>query len=164
MQGLLELEGSLPRIEECGVDAAVRIERVVGSVSAPLIEPYVDLDGDDGAELTEDVAAFDDLPGVMQRVSSGRSVVIALLAGLVAGVAMHDGRVAVVVGGGAWLFQQLRVFDGMIPFSFGEGFIGYRGDPAWPQGVQEDDDLKWSWRAAPSAASQRHPHAAIPGK
>ena len=42
-------------------------------------------------------------------------------------------------------------------------FIGYRGDQGWPQGVQEDDDVKWSWRA-PSNAGQPQRHAAVAGK
>jgi hypothetical protein len=31
-------------------------------------------------------------------------------------------------------------------FSFAEGFMAYR-EPAWPQGVQEDNDVRWNWSA-----------------
>ena len=50
--------------------------------------------------------------------------------------------VAVVVAGAA----SVRFVDRHVGFSFGEGFVGYRGDPGWPQGVQEDDDVHWDWR------------------
>jgi hypothetical protein len=67
------------------------------------------------------------------------------------------------VAAGAWLLQEIRVVVDMIPFSFGEGFVGYRGDQGWPQGVQEDDDVRWSW----SSSRPNHPsgaNAAIPGR
>jgi hypothetical protein len=32
-------------------------------------------------------------------------------------------------------------------FSFAEGFMAYR-EPAWPQGVQEDNDVRWNWSRA----------------
>jgi hypothetical protein len=36
-----------------------------------------------------------------------------------------------------------------VPFSFGQGFVGYRSDMGWPQGIQEDDDFHWQWKKAP---------------
>jgi hypothetical protein len=42
-----------------------------------------------------------------------------------------------------------------LPGSFGQGFIGFRGD-GWPHGVQEDDDAHWAWsgsRPAPASSS-----------
>jgi hypothetical protein len=149
-----------PRIEECGVQTSVRIERVVGSISAPILLP---------AETADDVAVeeldmgVNDLPGVMWTAVAGRSLAVALVVGFAAGFALHDPRVGLAVAVGAWLLQEIRVVVDMIPFSFGEGFIGYRGDQGWPQGVQEDDDVRWSWRS-PSNAGQPQPHAAIPGK
>lgn len=32
------------------------------------------------------------------------------------------------------------------PFGFGAGFIAFRDDLGWPVGVQEDDEVHWSWR------------------
>ena len=149
-----------PRIEECGVQASVPSERVVGSISAPVLLPD---------ETAADVALEelgmdgDDRPGVMWTAVAGRSVAVALVVGFAAGFALHDPRAGLAVAAGAWLLQEIRVVVDMIPFSFGEGFIGYRADQGWPQGVQEDDDVRWSWRS-PGNPGQRQPHAAIPGK
>jgi hypothetical protein len=35
-----------------------------------------------------------------------------------------------------------------LPGSFGQAFVGFRGD-GWPSGVQEDDDARWAWAASP---------------
>ena len=160
MRDLQNMDLPLPRIEECGVQASVRIERVVGSISAPVLLP------DEGASdvaIDELDTTVGDLPGVMWTAVAGRSVAVALLVGFAAGFALHDARAGLAVAAGAWLLQEIRVVVEMIPFSFGEGFIGYRGDQGWPQGVQEDDDVKWSWRA-PSNAGQPQRHAAVAGK
>jgi hypothetical protein len=45
----------------------------------------------------------------------------------------------------------VRVVDGQIArsnLSFADGFIGFRGEAAWPKGVQEDDDVRWDWSKA----------------
>jgi hypothetical protein len=34
-------------------------------------------------------------------------------------------------------------------FTFGEGFLPFRAELGWPHGVQEDDDMRWQWTAAP---------------
>ena len=156
------LDAPMPRIEECGVQASVRIERVVGSISAPVLLPD-DIESDATVEDTDGDGGVADLRGVMWSALAGRSVVIALTVGSAAGFVLHDARAGFAIAGGVWLLQEIRVVVDMIPFSFGEGFIGYRGDQGWPQGVQEDDDVRWSWRPANSAA-RPHPHAAIPGK
>ena len=149
MRDLQDSDASPPRIEECGVQASVRIERVVGSISAPVLLP----DDSSSAPTIEEFGGVDDLPGVMWTVVAGRSLAFALLAGAAAGFGFNDARVGLAIAAGAWLLQEIRVVVDMIPFSFAEGFIGYRGDQGWPQGVQEDDDVKWSWR-----------HAAVSGK
>ena len=53
--------------------------------------------------------------------------------------------------GAVWLARSTSI---RVPFSFGEGFLGYRPDPAWPQGVQEDDDVHWDWRTRPEALDE----------
>jgi hypothetical protein len=148
-----------PRIEECGVQASVRIERVVGSISAPVLLPDEASSDVDVEELGGD----GELPGVKWTAVAGRSVAVALLVGFAAGFALADARAGLAVAASAWLLQEIRVVVEMIPFSFGEGFIGYRGDQGWPQGVQEDDDVKWSWRPS-SSAGQPQRHAAVAGK
>ena len=35
---------------------------------------------------------------------------------------------------------------------FGKGFLPYRSDDAWPQGVQEADPVPWSWTPAADPA------------
>jgi hypothetical protein len=44
----------------------------------------------------------------------------------------------------------VRTLDRRITFSFGAGFVGYRSEMDWPQGVQEDDDVRWRWRPTES--------------
>lgn len=160
MRDLQHMDLPQPRIEECGVQTSVRIERVVGSISAPVLLPD---EARADVTLEELDGGADDLPGVMWTAVAGRSVAVALLIGFAAGFALHDARVGLAVAAGTWLLQEIRVVVEMIPFSFGEGFIGYRGDQGWPQGVQEDDDVKWSWRA-PSNAAQPQRQAVVPGK
>ena len=87
----------------------------------------------------------------MLRRPSIRPAAIAVPVGL--------GTVVAILGGNAILGLLLCVLGWFwsisvrVPFSFGEGFVGYRPDPKWPRGVQEDDDFRWNWRV-PRAASQ----------
>jgi hypothetical protein len=37
---------------------------------------------------------------------------------------------------------------GRATFSLGDGFLPYRAQTGWPQGVQEEDDVRWNWSAA----------------
>jgi hypothetical protein len=161
MRDLRELDAPMPRIEECGVQASVRIERVVGSISAPVFLPFEASPTDAGFEELD--GAADDRPGVMLTASAGRSVAIALAVGFAAGFALHDVRAGLGAAIAAWLLLEIQGVVDMIPFSFGEGFVGYRGDQGWPQGVQEDDDVKWSWNASRTSGPAR-PNAAIPGR
>ena len=36
---------------------------------------------------------------------------------------------------------------GRATFSFVDGFFPFRSQPGWPQGVQEEDDVRWDWSA-----------------
>ena len=47
----------------------------------------------------------------------------------------------------------VRTLDRRITFSFGAGFVGYRSEMDWPQGVQEDDDVRWRWRPTESTGT-----------
>ena len=62
----------------------------------------------------------------------------------------RDERLSVAGGIVVGLAAILRSIDRRITFSFGAGFLGYRPDMGWPQGVQEDDDVHWRWRPADS--------------
>ncbi len=56
---------------------------------------------------------------------------------------------AALLAGAATAF--IRAVDGRIArsdLSFASGFIGYRSQPGWPRGVQEDDDVRWNWSKA----------------
>ena len=44
-----------------------------------------------------------------------------------------------------------REVDGRIArssLSFADGFLGFRADAGWPNGVQEDDEVRWNWSRA----------------
>lgn len=58
-----------------------------------------------------------------------------------------DGVTAVTIAllaAGLVLVARRSGFGGRLPGSFGQGFVGFRGD-GWPHGVQEDDDASWTW-------------------
>jgi hypothetical protein len=81
-----------------------------------------------------------------QLLSRRADLSIALSVGLVALVASDDPRIGAAGAAVVALAAVVRFIDRHVSFSFGEGFVGYRGDPAWPRGVQEDDDVRWDWR------------------
>jgi hypothetical protein len=92
-----------------------------------------------GVDLGRLWAAF------LHPVERSVELVLVVGVGVVSFVVSGDPGLAVVaavlVAGAA----SVRFVDRHVGFSFGEGFVGYRGDPAWPQGVQEDDDFRWNW-------------------
>ena len=158
MQDPRQLDIPMPRIEECAVQSSVRIERVVGSISAPVFLPA---EGEADGDIDELDGPVAERMGVLWPESAGRSLAIALLVGLVAGYVLNDARAGLALAVATWILLEIRIGIDMIPFSFGEGFLGYRSDQGWPQGVQEDDDVHWSWKGpAPSG----HPRAAISGR
>ena len=53
----------------------------------------------------------------------------------------HGAAAAVVVLG----WERIRRAIGRAPWSFGDGFLGYRADLGRARGVQEDDDFHWTW-------------------
>jgi hypothetical protein len=132
-----------------GTAPPVATRRVVGVVTSPALhahepaddpgfgEPSVIVEGGDGLSRAES--------STLPVESPGRTVVIGAF---VAAAAIASGDIgigmAASVAVGVVLAQ--RYFDRHVTFTFGEGFVGYRGDPAWPQGVQEDDDVHWSWK------------------
>jgi hypothetical protein len=91
------------------------------------------------------------------RVELERELAIAVAVAIVSSFVASDIRVAIVVGSLAFATVGIRRIDRRLSFSFGEGFIGYRADLGWPRGVQEDDDVRWNWRA--SAAAHASPGA-----
>ena len=133
----------------------VRTERVVGSVSSPVLHTP----DSEGVEPESAGSTAFDVPWAGEGVEAswrpwlgvGAGTAIGLVATLVSG----DARIGVAVVGVVVFAMFLRAADRLVPFSFGEGFVGYRGDPGWPQGVQEDDDVHWTWRQPGSVGAAR---------
>jgi len=154
MVDIVELDGSPPR---------VAIERVVPALSSRLLhgpEPGW------SSELLERVEPLGSLaplepasagPGQEARETEASERVVPEpgfvprrsdleLAGVVAvaiSLAVGDIAVGVLCGAALALTTMFR----RVPFSFAEGFLGYRPDMGWPHGVQEDDDFQWNWKA-----------------
>jgi hypothetical protein len=62
---------------------------------------------------------------------------------------------ALVAGLGASVYRELDRRIGRTGFSLGDGFLPYRAQTGWPQGVQEDDDVRWNWTPPAAAGSDR---------
>jgi hypothetical protein len=138
------------------VDAPpVKLQAVVATMSAPVLhDPPPAVDGQGTG--TEPVMVLDvpwaTLPAPPLRradleLAAAVSVIVTLLA--------SDLRLGLASGGLTCLVAALRRIDRRISFSFGQGFLGYRADLGWPQGVQEDDDFRWNWKARAVAKGDR---------
>jgi hypothetical protein len=140
---------------------AVRSERVVLTVCAPVLagrhagDEWPGYGGPDaGLELTDEesaAASETSEPELPWSSLLGQPRNILVLGGAVAAAAV----VWLLSGDAGYAFWSAfvaafvvasQVIDWPSSFSFGQGFVGYRPDPAWPQGVQEDDDVHWNWR------------------
>jgi hypothetical protein len=118
----------------------VPTERVAPAMSSPLLhERDVSLTPPAGVEIP---------PAVAGHPSWMVEALVAAVIGLAATVVSGDPRVGLVLGAVVGFAGLIRSADRRLPFSFGEGFVGYRADLGWPRGVQEDDDVHWAWRAA----------------
>ena len=126
----------------------IELERVHGSVSAPILDgsaPPVDRPAPNtpAVELP--------WPALWHPTIHALDVAAPVVAGSAVVLATGDPSLGAGSGllvGAVWLLRSVSI---SVPFSFGEGFLGYRGDPAWPKGVQEDDDVHWDWRTRPTA-------------
>ena len=129
----------------------IELEPVHGTVSAPILDAGpAPVERDTAIEDRPPVAItpVTDLPWSNLRHASINPLDLAgpVVAGSAVVIATGDPKLAVgsaAVMSALWLVRSVSIH---VPFSFGEGFIGYRPDPAWPQGVQEDDDFHWDWR------------------
>jgi len=119
----------------------VPVSRVSGRVRR--VAPATPLD----ADPPSDPAFVVHVPAVVLLIG-----LLGLVAGLVLAIVTHDvqwsaiGALSLVAG------IALRRIANRVTFSFGEGVVAYKSDLGWPRGVQEDDDLRWSW-----ATSGRRP-------
>jgi len=126
-----------------------RIERVEGSISSPLLRAHGSEPVDDEAAVANAAEPQFDTPWSGATVSARAWLLPgAAVLGIGAAVAAGDPRVGIVAAVPIVLVRLAMTFDRNVPFSFGEGFIGYRSHMEWPRGVQEDDDVHWSWRPA----------------
>lgn len=142
----------------------VPTERVTLAISSPLlherdVEAPVSIAEDADLEFGKAAA----VPVVVQLAMSAHLASVATIAtwgvsaatgigaaaatGIGAAAATGDPRVGLALAGIVGLAVVIRSADRRLPFSFGEGFVGYRTNLGWPRGVQEDDDVHWSWRA-----------------
>lgn len=136
MPDIVDLDGSPPR---------VAIERVVPAVSSPGHHAATYEPPDKAADEPEAFEAPPVDPAIIDPgfTPSRPDFELAIVVTAVISVALGDVGLGVTCGVclvAASVFRRL-------PFSFGQGFIGYRSDMGWPQGVQEDDDFHWSWKA-----------------
>jgi hypothetical protein len=132
------------QVTSLGTAAGVELRPVVGSVSALILGvPGPDEFDSDAGEPVVIADPTVDVPWTtLRRVSVPRAAIAVPIGGgvivaLVTGQASLGLLVCVTgwIGSASW----------RVPFSFGEGFVGYRPDPRWPAGVQEDDDFRWDW-------------------
>jgi hypothetical protein len=125
----------------------IELQRVHGSVSAPILDasappPERPTPGTPAGELP--------WASIWHPTIHRLDLAAPVVAGSAVVLATGDASLAAGTGlvvGAAWLLRSVSV---RVPFSFGEGFLGYRPDPAWPRGVQEDDDFHWDWRRRPA--------------
>ena len=120
-------------------------------MSAPIFDeagPLPDGHDGDGEGPLEMARPAVDIPWATLRGPSIRltGVAMPLLIGTTVAVVMTNPGLGAGCGLILWFARSLRSASRRVGFSFGQGFVGYRPDPIWPQGVQEDDDVKWDWR------------------
>jgi hypothetical protein len=128
-----------PRVTPIGVGPVVRFR-------SPIMEH----------RLVEPLSADEDSPGVLLPSlrafvgPSGLALLVATPVLLVAGW-----QLALVAGAIALIARGMDRLVSRASFSLGDGFLPYRAETHWPQGVQEDNDVHWNW----STASERRSSA-----
>ena len=141
-----------PRRGETVEAPPVKLQAVVPTISAPVLhDPPPALAG---AELSKavQVRVLDiEAPwAVLPASPLGRAdLEVAGAVAVVVSVVAVDVMVGLASGAFVCGLAALRRVERRITFSFGQGFIGYRSDLGWPQGVQEDDDFRWNWKSMP---------------
>jgi hypothetical protein len=117
--------------------------RVIPEAVAPvsrLRSPILEHRRVDPLTIDDDRAAIS-LPALRTLLGpSGLALLVAAPVMLIAGW-----QAAVVVGFGAAAYRELDRRIGRVGFSLGDGFLPYRPQTGWPQGVQEDNDVRWNW-------------------
>jgi hypothetical protein len=136
--------GEPPRVEG--------LEAVIPKISAPILGHAAQVAEAAPPPLDDDLV-HDVSPALAPRTAS-------LVAGFLvatAAVAQVDVRLGLTFSATVCAGVGVRWIDRHVTFSFGQGFIGYRGDLGWPRGVQEDDDVHWNWNGHRSGAQAHRP-------
>ena len=135
----------------------VKLQAVVPTISAPVLhDPTPALEGPELSKALQSRVLDIEVPWAvlpgspLQRADLEFAALVAVLVSFVA----VDVRVGLAWGVVACALAALRRVDRRIPFSFGQGFVGYRSDLGWPQGVQEDDDFRWNWKPRAAATDK----------
>jgi hypothetical protein len=125
----------------------VMLEVVEATMSSPILgdEPDEAVEPDVVPAMLPDRSILPPLP-VGGRVELELELASVVCVAVASSFVAADVRVAIAVGALGFVAVGIRRIDRRIPFSFGEGFVGYRADLGWPRGVQEDDDVRWNWR------------------
>jgi hypothetical protein len=144
-----------------------RDTRPAGQEGDPVIAPVVPVSGhlrvvvglhDSQADPCGSTAAMSEVPPVTVSDLLGpfallRGPILLLLAAIPIGVVFGGvGWIAVLL---AILAGALRILQRRTGFSFGDGFVGPRLELGWPRGVQEDDDVHWTWAMRAADARKR---------
>jgi hypothetical protein len=159
----LDPDRAVDHVRALGSD---QLQAVVPRISASILHEPPPASAEavvpDAAAAAEPRATTLDVDGAWTTIAAvplGRLyLVVAAAASLAAGFVAGDARVALASGllvCACWVLWKMGRW---IPFSFGEGFVGYRSDLGWPPGVQEEDDVHWDWRS-PAASSWPAPEA-----
>ena len=129
-----------------------RLEAVIPIISAPILGHAALMAEAAPPAVVVDVAhdATPELPRRSAYLLAGFMVATAI-------VAQVDVRLGLIVGATVCAGAGVRWIDRHVTFSFGQGFVGYRGDTGWPHGVQEDDDVHWNWNARRSEPQADRP-------
>ena len=61
-------------------------------------------------------------------------------------------QVAILIGIGVAGYRELERRRGRSGLTLANGFLPYQPETAWPQGVQDDNDVRWNWSAASATA------------
>ena len=120
------------------------LEAVAPTMSSPVLDPGPG----EPSEMSDVSTAVIPVPDLPMAASARRlELELAIVFGIGAAgwFATADAGVAILATALGFAVIGLHRIDRHLPFSFGQGFVGYRADMGWPRGVQEDDDVHWNW-------------------
>lgn len=129
----------LERPSDAGSDVAPVLLRPVAHLRSPIVEH----------RSTEPLPPDSDRPSLV--ILPVRELIAPLAWAVLPAIpvlALLGWQAALIVGAAAALIRELDSRVGRATFSFGDGFLPFRPLNAWPQGVQEEDDVRWNWSPA----------------